>query len=371
MKKIGVGIIGASPARGWAVWAHIPALRALPQYEIRAVSTSRRESAEAAQRAFQVDAYDNPQDLIRHSGVDLVVVCVKVPNHYPLVLAALDAGKMVYCEWPLGVNTTQALEMESRAKQTGMRTVVGLQGRFSPQIQQARRLIEDGYVGEVLSTTLVSSGTAWGGSTSRSNSYLFDEHNGATVLTVPALHAIDTLAFVSGEFESIQARSALRTPFVEVLEDHARIAVTAPDQVSVTGRLKSGALASVFVRGGVSRAGNLYWQINGSDGDLAFSSDSGNIQVADLRLHGGRGAAKEVQEIAVPDELGERIPALASGFASNIARLYVQFASDLEHNTRVAPDFSYAVARHGLLDRIRLASNDPGVGAAAAGGASK
>lgn len=371
MKKIGVGIVGASPERGWAVWAHIPALRALPQYEIRAVSTSRRESAEAAQRTFQVDAYDNPDDLIRHNGVDLVVVCVKVPNHYSLVLAALDAGKMVYCEWPLGVSSTQAQELESRAKQVGVRTVVGLQGRFSPQIQEARRLIQDGYVGDVLSTALVSSGTAWGGRTPRSNAYLFDEDNGATVLTVPALHAIDTLAFVAGEFESIQARSALRTPFVDVLEDRSRIPVTAPDQVSVTGRLKSGALAAVFVRGGVSRAGNLYWQINGSEGDLAFTSDTGNIQVADLRLHGGRGAAKEVAEIAVRDELGEQIPALASGFASNIARLYVQFANDLEHNTRVAPDFSYAVARHALLDRIRLASNEPGVGAAAAGGLSK
>jgi predicted dehydrogenase len=167
MNKIGVGIVGASPERGWAAWAHIPALQALPQYEIRAVSTSRRESAEAAQQVYRVDAFDNPQDLVRHDGVDLVVVSVKVPNHYPVVMAGIEAGKMVYCEWPLGMNTGQAMEMASRARQAGVRTVVGLQGRFSPQVQHARRLVEDGYVGEVLSTCLVGSGIAWGDVTPR------------------------------------------------------------------------------------------------------------------------------------------------------------------------------------------------------------
>jgi predicted dehydrogenase len=46
MNSLGVGIIGASPLNpGWAVNAHIPALKALPDYELRVVSTSRRESA--------------------------------------------------------------------------------------------------------------------------------------------------------------------------------------------------------------------------------------------------------------------------------------------------------------------------------------
>ncbi len=363
MNKIGVGIIGASPERGWAAWAHVPALRALPQYEIRAVSTSRRESADAAHRAYHVDSYDNPHDLVRHEGVDLVVVSVKVPNHYAAVMAAFEAGKMVYCEWPLATDTAQALEMASQARQAGVRTVVGMQGRFAPQVQHARRLIEEGYLGDILSTTLVGSGIGWGGTTLRSGTYLFDERNGATVLTVPVMHAIDTLSYLVGEFESLQARFALRRPFVEVTDDHAKIAVTAPDQVSVSGLLTSGALASVFFRGGVSRAGNLCWQINGSEGDLGFRADAGNVQTADLHLHGGRGATSTAEEIVVPDELGERIPTLSFGYPANVARLYTQFAIDLEHGTRIAPDFSYAVARHRLLDRIRLAASEAGLSA--------
>jgi predicted dehydrogenase len=75
MNRIGVGIIGASPLNlGWAVIAHIPALRALPDYELRAVSTSNAKSAEAAANAFGVPAFDNHNDLIAYPGVDLIVV---------------------------------------------------------------------------------------------------------------------------------------------------------------------------------------------------------------------------------------------------------------------------------------------------------
>ena len=58
MSKIGVGVIGASPLRpGWAVTAHLPALLALSEYELRAVATSSEASAKAAGEAYGVPAY--------------------------------------------------------------------------------------------------------------------------------------------------------------------------------------------------------------------------------------------------------------------------------------------------------------------------
>src|SRR5437588_9549736 len=99
--RIRVGIIGANPDRGWAAQAHIPALKSLSgDFEITAVSTSRRESADAAARLFGVPlAFDNHQDLVNSSAVDVVAVTVKVPHHLELARAATDAGKAVYCEW--------------------------------------------------------------------------------------------------------------------------------------------------------------------------------------------------------------------------------------------------------------------------------
>src|SRR3954447_14722760 len=99
-KKIRVGIIGANPDRGWAAQAHIPALKSLSDdFEITALSTTRRESAAVAGELFGVPlTFDNHQELVSSSAVDVVAVTVKVPHHLELATAALSAGKAVYCE---------------------------------------------------------------------------------------------------------------------------------------------------------------------------------------------------------------------------------------------------------------------------------
>src|SRR5205085_2889231 len=89
-RKIRVGIIGANPDRGWAAQAHIPALKSLADdFEITALSTSRRESADAAGKRFGVPlAFDNTQDLVHSADVDVVAITVKVPHHFELATAA-------------------------------------------------------------------------------------------------------------------------------------------------------------------------------------------------------------------------------------------------------------------------------------------
>ena len=161
--KIRVGIVGANPSRGFASIAHIPALKALPEFEVAAVCTTRQDSAEAAARHYGVPlAFCDAEKLIRHSDVDLVTVSVKVPDHYLPVMAAIDAGKHVYCEWPLGRNTDEAARMLDAVQRKGIRHAVGLQGQVSPGICYAKDLIADGYVGRVLSATMIGCAPNWG-----------------------------------------------------------------------------------------------------------------------------------------------------------------------------------------------------------------
>src|SRR3989454_5257584 len=163
-KKIRVGIIGANPDRGWAAQAHIPALQSLPDdFEITALSTSRRESADAASRRFGVPrAFDNTQDLVNRADVDVVAITVKVPHHLELATAALGAGKAVYCEWPLGNGLQEAETLAALAKQQGVLAVAGLQARSAPSVAYGHGLIKQGYVGEGLSPTLIGSGMGRG-----------------------------------------------------------------------------------------------------------------------------------------------------------------------------------------------------------------
>ena len=111
-KKIRVGIIGVDPARGWASIAHIPAIKALPQYEIVAISNRNNDKLIEAGKTFQIpQTFTDSYELINSPEVDLVVVTVKVPYHKELVTAILNARKKLYCEWPLGNGLDEAIEM--------------------------------------------------------------------------------------------------------------------------------------------------------------------------------------------------------------------------------------------------------------------
>src|SRR5437868_12214552 len=144
--RLGVGIIGVSPIRGWASTAHIPALRVLPNYEIRALSAHNAESARALGEAFGVSAvFSDHEELVIQPDIDVVVVTVKVPHHRQLVSAALAAGKAVYCEWPLGRDLDDARAMAALAAEKRVRTVVGLQARQAPAVQFVQEMLRDGY----------------------------------------------------------------------------------------------------------------------------------------------------------------------------------------------------------------------------------
>jgi predicted dehydrogenase len=321
-KRIGVGIIGANPDRGWAAQAHIPALRSLAHdFEITALSTSRRESADAASKRFGVPvAVDNHQDLVNSPAVDVVAVTVKVPDHLELVTAALGAGKAVYCEWPLG-----------------------------------NGLIEQGYVGEVLSTTLIGSGMGWGPTAEPSSAYTYDKKNGATMLSIPLGHAADALCYCLGEVRELSATMTVRrTTFKIAATDESR-PVTADDQVCVTGLLEGGAAFSIHYRGGRSRGTNLLWEVNGTEGDLQLTAAGGHAQIFELEVRGGRGAQSSLEILPVPEQY-RWSPAQRPGPSTNVAQAYARFARDYREGTHSCPTFEDAVTRHRMLNAIETAA---------------
>lgn len=354
-KRIGVGIIGVTPERSWAAQAHIPALRSLPQYEIRALSTTRRESADAAAAEYGIElAFDNHHELVTAPEVDLVAVTVKVPHHLELVTAALNAGKHVYCEWPLGNGLAEAVEMAALAKSKGVHAAVGLQARSSPVINRIKDLIAQGYVGKVLSTTLVGSGGVWGASIDQPNAYTADKKNGATMLTIPMGHTIDALCYCLGEFTQVSATMARRRKTQSLAPDGVEVLMTAEDQVAISGVLDGGAVAAIHYRGGTSRGVNLLWEINGTDGDLQVTAETGHAQMADLVLRSGKGADESLQSVGIPPQYPwNRDLPLA---ARNVAEAYARLAADLKEGTRLCPTFEDAVIRHRMLDAVEKAA---------------
>src|SRR2546427_11481823 len=308
---LGVGIIGVSPVRGWAATAHIPALRALPNYEIRALSGHSAESAREAGEVFGVSAvFSDHRQLVSHADVDVVAVTVKVPQHRELGSAALAAGKAVYCEWPLGRDLDDARAMAELAAKQGVRTVVGLQARQAPAIEFVQELLSEGYVGEVLSTTMLGLSVP-GDVVGQPNAYMLDKTNGANMLTIAVGHSLDILNYVLGEFADLSAVSNLRRSRITIEGTGEQIVKTAPDQIAVIGTLTSGATASVHVREAVAGGIGFLWEINGTDGTLRITADAAYPEIYPLTVAGAHGRS-EPAELAVPAALTQKWPALTS-----------------------------------------------------------
>jgi predicted dehydrogenase len=285
--------------------------------------------------------------------VDVVAITVKVPHHFELATAALAAGKAVYCEWPLGNGLAEAENLAALAKKQGVLAVAGLQARSAPSVAYVRDLIEQNYVGELLSTTLIGSGMGWGPTVPPYNAYLNDKKNGATLLSIALGHTADALCYCLGEVRELSASMTVRRKTFTIAGMDESQPMTAEDQVCVSGLLEGGAALSIHYRGGVSRGTNLLWEINGTEGDLQLTAAGGQAQIFEMTVRGGQGAQSSLEVLPVPQQYRW---SPSQGLSTNVAQAYARFACDYREGTHLCPTFDDAVTRHRMLDAIEMAA---------------
>ncbi|WP_413756164.1 Gfo/Idh/MocA family protein [Streptomyces sp. MMBL 11-3] len=346
-EPIGVGIVGLSATGGWAAGAHLPALDAVDGIELRALAGSSEASARAAGAAYGVPAYTSVEQLAGDENVDLVVVAVKVPRHRELVVPVLKAGVPVLSEWPLAVDLREAEEMERAAGTT--RTFVGLQGRSSPTFRWLADLVSEGFVGEVLSATVVASSTEWGTPVSPDMVHTLDRTLGATMLTIAFGHAIDLVSMVVGELQDVVATTATRRRHVPLGRTGQVVPMTAEDQIAISGTVAGGAVLSVHHRGGAASGAGFSLLVDGTEGRLEVTGAE-FPHLGPVTVRGTRGGGRPT-EITPPGGYDD-YPALAGTLIHTLAHAYAAIRDDLVHGTAVAPDFTHAVRRHRLLDAI-------------------
>jgi predicted dehydrogenase len=356
--KIKVGIIGLNPDGQWASTSHLPALRHLSDtFEIIGVANSTHESAVKAANVLQIPiAFEHPAALIASAEIALVVITVKVPYHYDLVKAALEAGKHVYCEHPLGNGLIETEELAAIAERKNVVAAVGTQMVVSPEVIYLEHLIKEGYVGRVLSTTLIGSGGPWSDEALAADYYLYDKSNGATMLTIPLGHTLAGVTKVLGGFDTLTAKMTTNFTTVKLTDSGEIKPKTAEDQIMVIGRLKNGAAIAIHYRGGVSRGTNLLWEINGTEGDIQVTGPLGHGQFAPLTIWAAQGEDRELQALAVPNEMLEGLP--NDPVVRNVMQVYKSVAADIRNKTKTAPSFTDAVVLGRLLNDIEQSSGE-------------
>ena len=344
----------------WGPSAHGPVLQKVPEVNLHAVCTAHADTAQAAADKYGVKkAYSDLAVMGADPQIEAALVAVRVPAHYKITIAALEAGKHVYCEWPLGANTQEAEAMAALARKKGVRTMVGLQRRASPAYQHMRELIQQGYVGKILSVNMTHMGS--GVLTRPSDrTWQSDVNLGANTLTITFGHSMDALCMVAGELAEVSAVVSTQVPQWFETDTKKTVDVTAPDNVMLTGRLDNGAVVSVNLGVHPYLGSGYRFEIYGTEGTLMMIGGGDAGQELKRKIMGGKKDDKALQELPVPEKF-KCVPEdiRNGGPAYDVGQMWVKFAEAIRNNGSGAPieaDFEHAVRRHRMLDAIRRAS---------------
>ena len=273
-----------------------------------------------------------------------------------MVMAALEAGKHVYCEWPLGVTVAEARDMAARANEKGVVHMVGLQLRNNPTLLRLKELVEEGYVGDMLSVRM----EACVSSTPNVHPRLaweVDGRLGAHVLSIPGGHTLDVISHCVGEFSELSAQvsTQLRTRTVEGTGEVLN--VTAPDTVLVAGMLTNGAAVSAHVQRGMWHGTGWTLEVYGTEGTLVASADTLPQLASSIRLEGARNNEEALAPLEIPSRLSWAPETLTKVEPFNTAQMFRRFAEAIRNGGPVHPNFDDAVANHELLASIQRSSN--------------
>jgi predicted dehydrogenase len=341
-----VGIVGASAKSGWAKMSHVPAIKGLPGLKLAAVAASSEQSAREAAEAFGAERwFSDPFAMIRDDQIDIIAVSVRVPSHREFVLAALAAGKAVYCEAPLGRSVQETEEM-TRAVGS-LHTAIGLQGALNPSVRRAAQLVSSGKIGRPLSARVVCNTLGFGPELPASHDYFNKAGSGANLLTINGGHTLDALEVILGEIVEVDARTEIVWATVTLKGTGEKSSREVPDQVSILGKTRSGTVFTADLNAGVTAGEMFRFEIRGSEGWLSLTSDHPyGFQAGEVGLKSNVAFTPPVE----PAVFG------APATAINVGEVYASLIRDMNAGTYDTPGFQHALHNARLVEAVRRAA---------------
>lgn len=360
-RRLKVAVVGASmsddPSRHqrFAVRAHLPALRALPdQFEIVAVCTTSMPTARAAADYFHVPhAFDSVSRMLKElPDIDVVCVSVRPVAQYEVVMAALDAGKHVYCEHPFGANSEQAARMTKLAKDKNVRTVVGHEHHYEPAMLELARLMREGFIGKPINFSITFFNSGMIAAQSNLRPWLHRAEMGGP----PAWrtgHSLERVTSVLGDIEEVCADMKIYSP-----KNWDGEAVTQTNNVNLLLRTKSGAFGTLQVCLTAWFGTGWTFQVYGTDGMLMLreedlhkkSSVKGDPKTGQSRLYGAKAGEKGPRPLAIPDEhfFLSGLDHLSTTFP--VAQTWHALAEAINKDAECSPSFRDELKIHRVWD---------------------
>jgi len=348
-EQLRVGVIGV----GFGAAVHVPAFRA-EGWEISAICARTSAKVEKAASELEIpNVFTDYRDLIACGDVDVIAVVVPPIAHAEPTLAAIAAGKHVLCEKPFAMNIEQAKAMRDTAKAKGVTAMVAHEFRYTPQRLQAKRLMEEGYVGDVRSlyaqANFALGRTAGGVAPMTWQSSLAD---GGGALGALGSHFLDSFRWWVDEITEVSASIATLKP--ERTDAAGNIMMAdADDSFVINLKFANGAIGSFAYTSASPVHLGARIVIEGSDGVLVLPQAGVNPTSAEV-VHGAKIGA-EVQPLPrpaefdpLPDATDRRIPAFR--------RLVRDFQASVDQGISLTPNFDDGVQVQAVLDAVRESS---------------
>jgi len=241
-KRIGVGVIGT----GFGTRVLAPAFAAAPDAELRGVCSGNPERARAAARELGVEfSTDDYQRLVERSDVDLVCVATPPHLHHPMVLAALEAGKHVFCEKPFALDRAQAREMLGAARARGSLHFLDFEFRTQPARRELGRRIRAGELGTIRQVEIAAMVDGRAFPVLNTHGWWHRRECGGGWLGAMGTHFIDALRDWLGEIGEVSAHLETARRMLAPAGGTEPLEVTVDDGFQLRLRCASGALASI------------------------------------------------------------------------------------------------------------------------------
>lgn len=283
--RIRVGIIGV----GWGSVVQVPAFRLVPEYEVAAICSRRKESVEAAGEKLEIaDCSTDWESFVRRDDLDVISICTPVDLHAQQTIAAVEAGKHVLCEKPQALRSADAKRMLDAAEKAGVAHAVCFENRYDPARLAIWEAVKDGALGAPYLARAHASADYWHPTRGLQSEWMYSLDEGGGYLMGMASHDIDYLLALFGEADAVCAdvrTTVTRRP----KPDGGELEVDADDTSALLIRMKSGALASISCTAVGLGRNHRELELLGSEGSI---SASGSVM----------GAEPEVQALAVGDD---------------------------------------------------------------------
>lgn len=356
-RPLKAAVVGADVnKRGFGPRAHLPAVLNTPGIELAAICTAHDDTAEESARLWNAPKwYGNPQALMADPEIDLVTIAVDVRAHYPIARAAVEAGKIVYCEWPLCANPGEAAELARLAQVRRARTATGTQGRFSPGIRYAHDLLCDGAVGQPLFFHL----THFLPRFAVRSDHWWSAEGLSGALNVATAHSVEPLQFLLGGVTDVCAATGTLLPDDHYADTGAPFKWAAKDTVSVLTRLEGGVQGTIHVSNLSTQQGGFHLDVFGSSGQLVVAAPR-YISYTPARVYRARHNRPELETLPIPERYfhPSGLSEDATGF--NISQALTELTHSHWEGTAFHPDFADGYRLHCLIEAMNRSSETQG-----------